>query len=92
VGQRQNFGYLEKRKKVMSEEQKDIIVIDGTEYEFDTLEDKQKYIVNQIRDLNGKVAQAQFGIDQLRTAQSAFTNMLVSSVKEESVDTNQDNA
>jgi hypothetical protein len=92
VGQRQNFGYLEKRKKVMSEEQKDIIVIDGTEYEFDTLEDKQKYIVNQIRDLNGKIAQAQFGIDQLRTAQSAFTNMLVSSVKEESVDTNQDNA
>ena len=76
----------------MSEEQKDIIVIDGTEYEFDTLEDKQKYIVYQIRDLNGKVAQAQFGIDQLRTAQSAFTNMLVSSIKEESVDTNQDNA
>jgi len=66
----------------MSEEQKDIIVIDGTEYEFDTLEDKQKYIVNQIRDLNGKIAQAQFGIDQLRTAQSAFTNMLVESVQE----------
>jgi len=76
----------------MSEEQKDIVVIDGAEYEFDTLEDKQKYIVNQIRDLNVKVAQAQFSIDQLRTAQSAFTNMLVSSVKEESVDTNQDNA
>ena len=76
----------------MAEEQKDIITIDGTEYEFDTLEDKQKYIVNQIRDLNVKVAQAQFGIDQLRTAQSAFTNMLVSSVKEESVDTNQNNA
>ena len=92
MGQRQNFGYLEKRKKTLTEEQKDIITIDGTEYEFDTLEDKQKYIVNQIRDLNGKVAQAQFGIDQLRTAQSAFTNMLVSSVKEESVDTNQDNA
>jgi uncharacterized coiled-coil protein SlyX len=76
----------------MTEEQKDIITIDGTEYEFDTLEDKQKYIVNQIRDLNVKVAQAQFSIDQLRTAQDAFTNMLVSSVKEESVDTNQDNA
>ena len=66
----------------MSEEQKDIITIDGTEYDFDTLEDKQKYIINQIRDLNGKIAQAQFGIDQLRTAQSAFTNMLVESVQE----------
>ena len=76
----------------MTEEQKDIIIIDDTEYEFDSLEDKQKYIVNQIRDLNVKVAQAQFSIDQLRTAQNAFTNMLVSSVKEESVDTNQDNA
>jgi uncharacterized coiled-coil protein SlyX len=76
----------------MAEEQKDIITIEGIEYEFDTLEDKQKYIVNQIRDLNVKVAQAQFSIDQLRTAQDAFTNMLVSSVKEESVDTNQDNA
>jgi len=76
----------------LTEEQKDIIIIDDTEYEFDSLEDKQKYIVNQIRDLNVKVAQAQFSIDQLRTAQNAFTNMLVSSVKEESVDTNQDNA
>ena len=66
----------------MSEEQKDIITIDGTEYDFDTLEDKQKYIINQIRDLNGKIAQAQFGIDQLRTAQSAFTNMLVASIQE----------
>ena len=66
----------------MSEEQKDIITIDGTEYDFDTLEDKQKYVINQIRDLNGKIAQAQFGIDQLRTAQSAFTNMLVESVQE----------
>ena len=66
----------------MSEEQKDIITIDGTEYDFDTLEDKQKYIINQIRDLNGKIAQAQFGIDQLRTAQSAFTNMLVESIQE----------
>jgi len=66
----------------VSEEQKDIITIDGTEYDFDTLEDKQKYIINQIRDLNGKIAQAQFGIDQLRTAQSAFTNMLVASIQE----------
>ncbi len=66
----------------MSEEQKDIITIDGTEYDFDTLEDKQKYVINQIRDLNGKIAQAQFGIDQLRTAQSAFTNMLVESLQE----------
>jgi hypothetical protein len=66
----------------MSEEQKDIITIDGTEYDFDTLEDEQKYVINQIRDLNGKIAQAQFGIDQLRTAQSAFTNMLVESVQE----------
>jgi len=66
----------------VSEEQKDIITIDGTEYDFDTLEDKQKYVINQIRDLNGKIAQAQFGIDQLRTAQSAFTNMLVESVQE----------
>jgi hypothetical protein len=66
----------------VSEEQKDIITIDGTEYDFDTLEDKQKYIINQIRDLNGRIAQAQFGIDQLRTAQSAFTNMLVESVQE----------
>ena len=75
----------------MTEEQKDIITIDGTEYEFDTLEDKQKYIVNQIRDLNVKVAQAQFSIDQLRTAQDAFSNMLVSSMKEKSSDTDQDN-
>jgi hypothetical protein len=36
--------------------------------------------VNQIRDLNTKIAQAQFGMDQLRAAQDTFTKMLVESV------------
>jgi len=66
----------------MTEEQKDIVTIDDKEFDVADLNDNQRYMVNQIRDLNVKIAQAQFGIDQLRTAQNGFTNMLVESVKE----------
>jgi uncharacterized coiled-coil protein SlyX len=62
-------------------DEKQMITIDGKEYDYDELENNEQYLVNQIRDLNTKVAQAQFGIDQLRAAQDAFTKMLISSVQ-----------
>jgi uncharacterized coiled-coil protein SlyX len=63
-------------------DEKQMITIDGKEYDYDELENNEQYLVNQIRDLNTKVVQAQFGIDQLRAAQDAFTKMLVASVNE----------
>ena len=63
-------------------EEKQMITIDGKEYDYDELENNEQYLVNQIRDLNAKIAQAQFGLDQLRVAQDSFTKMLIASVNE----------
>jgi hypothetical protein len=61
-------------------DEKQMITIGGKEYDYVELEDNEQYLVNQIRDLNTKIAQAQFGMDQLRAAQDTFTKMLVESV------------
>tara|TARA_R100001480_G_scaffold66099_3_gene77880 strand:+ start:200 stop:424 length:225 start_codon:yes stop_codon:yes gene_type:complete len=73
-------------------DKKNTISIDGTEIDYEELEDKQKYMVNQIKDLNIKIANAEFVLDQLRIAQNSFTNLLVQSLKEESDDSDKDNA
>jgi uncharacterized coiled-coil protein SlyX len=69
-------------------DEKQMITIDGKEYDFDELENNEQYLVNQIRDLNTKVAQAQFGMDQLRAAQDAFSKMLVESVNTQNEESN----
>jgi hypothetical protein len=58
------------------------ITIDGKEYDYEELEDNQKSMVNQVINLNNKVAQARFDLDQLTVAQDAFSKMLVASVNE----------
>ena len=65
----------------MTEENR-TITIDGKEYDYEELEDNQKSMVNQVIDLNNKVAQARFDLDQLTVAQDAFSKMLVASVNE----------
>ena len=59
-----------------------MITIDGKEYDYEELEDNQKSMVNQVINLNNKVAQARFDLDQLTVAQDAFSKMLVASVNE----------
>jgi hypothetical protein len=65
----------------MTEENR-TITIDGKEYDYEELEDNQKSMVNQVINLNNKVAQARFDLDQLTVAQDAFSKMLVASVNE----------
>lgn len=67
----------------MTEENR-TITIDGKEYDYEELEDNQKSMVNQVINLNNKVAQARFDLDQLTVAQDAFSKMLVASVNETS--------
>jgi hypothetical protein len=38
-------------------DEKQMITIDGKEYDFEELENNEQYLVNQIRDLNTKIAQ-----------------------------------
>jgi len=65
----------------MTEENR-TITIDGKEYDYEELEDNQKSMVNQVINLNNKVAQARFDLDQLTVAQDAFSKMLVASANE----------
>ena len=65
----------------MSDE-KQMVTIDGKEYDFVELEDGQQYLVQQLRSVNSKIVNAKFDLDQLSAAQDMFSKMLVASVKE----------
>lgn len=65
----------------MTTENKDMITINDVEYDVAEMNEQQKYAVNQVRALNGKIANVQFEIDQLRAAYDTFSNILIQSVE-----------
>ena len=67
------------------ETKSNVITIDGTEYSQEDLDDSQTYLINQIKDLQGKSDNLRFQLDQVSVAQSAFTNSLIQSLKNEEV-------
>jgi hypothetical protein len=67
------------------ETKSNVITIDGTEYSQDDLDDSQTYLIKQINDLQAKSANLRFQLDQVSVAQSAFTNSLIQSLKNEDV-------
>ena len=68
----------------MSEE-KNVVSINGEEYNcLEDFDDKQRYIVEQCRDLQAKRQQAQFQVDQLTGALDFFTKALIESVSDAS--------
>ena len=60
-----------------------VINIDGKEYDQETFDDTQKYIVTQIRNLQAKQLQAKMELDQVQIALQVYTNQLIASVKQE---------
>ena len=64
----------------MSDE--NIFTLDGTSYKEKDLDDKQKYLKDQIQDLQAKSTQLRFQLDQVSVAQNVFTNSLIASLKE----------
>ena len=62
-----------------------VINIDGKEYKQEDLDDSQTYLIKQINDLQAKSANLRFQLDQVSVAQSAFTNSLITSLKNEEV-------
>jgi len=67
------------------ETKSNVINIDGKEYNQEDLDDKQTYLINQIKDLQAKGASLRFQLDQVSVAQNAFTNSLITSLKNEEV-------
>ena len=67
------------------ETKSNVINIDGKEYNQEDLDDKQTYLIKQINDLQAKSTNLRFQLDQVSVAQSAFTNSLIASLKNEEV-------
>ena len=67
-------------------EKNNVITINGKEYEESTMDGQQMYLINQIRDLQGKAASLRFQLDQVQVAQDVFTNSLIASVEESDED------
>jgi len=64
-------------------EQSNVVTINGQEYNTDSLDDQQKYLISQIRDLQTKAESIRFQLDQVTAAQNVFTNMLIKSLEGE---------
>jgi len=59
------------------------LIIDGVEYDIDSLNDQQKAILDHVADLERKVASAKFNLDQLQVGRDAFLNMLKQALTEQ---------
>ena len=59
-----------------------IFTLDGNSYKEKDLDAKQKYLKDQIEDLQAKSTQLRFQLDQVIVAENHFTNSLMASLKE----------
>lgn len=60
----------------MGKEKKTPIEIDGNEYFFEELKDEQKALVNHIADLDRKIVNSKFNLEQLEFGKNAFVDAL----------------
>jgi uncharacterized protein YdeI (BOF family) len=64
----------------MTEKQTGVITINDKDYTEDQLTDQQKVIINHIGDLDRKIRNTQFSLDQLNVGRNAFADMLEKSL------------
>lgn len=65
----------------MAEDKKKTITVNGVEHNVEDLNDQQMAMVNHIQDLDRKLANARFNVDQLQVGRSAFVDMLAKSLE-----------
>ena len=65
----------------MGKNEKTPITINEKEYFIEDLTDEQKVLFNHVADLDRKIGNAAFNMDQLRVGRDAFANMLATSVE-----------
>ena len=66
----------------MGKNEKTPIVVDGVEYSYEEMTQKQQLLVNHIADLERKIGSAQFNLDQLAVGKDAFISMLKQALSE----------
>ena len=64
-------------------EQPQKVTINDTEYSVDDLTQEQINFVNNVADLDRKIASSQFNLDQLNVGRNAFMTMLTNSLEVE---------
>lgn len=60
----------------MAKDTKNAVTIDDVDYDFDSMTERQKLLVQHIADLDRKLASAKFNADQLQVGRDAFYTML----------------
>ena len=65
----------------MAEDEKKTIVVNDVEYNVADLTEQQIVVVNHITDLDRKLSNAKFNIDQLQVGREAFVQMLADSLE-----------
>lgn len=67
----------------MAKDEKKTITVNDKDYNVEDLSDQQTAMVNHIQDLDRKLANARFNVDQLVVGREAFVNMLAKSLETE---------
>jgi len=67
----------------MGEKQPNPITIDGTEYDYNDLTEEQQALFNHCVDLDRKIGNTQFNLDQLQVGREAFMARLKASLETE---------
>ena len=65
----------------MTENTDNIIYINDEKYDADNFDNKQKYLVAQIKVCQERVAKVQFELDRERAASDHFTSELIASIE-----------
>ena len=60
----------------MGEKKTNPVIIDEVEYQFEDMKPEQQAMVNHLIDLDRKIGNTQFSLDQLNVGKQAFLNML----------------
>jgi len=63
------------------ETENNVVTINGQEYIEDNLNEGQRYLINQVRDLQLKANSLRFQLDQVVVAQDKFTEELIKTVE-----------
>lgn len=69
----------------MGKNEKTPITVNEKEYFVEDMTDRQKALLNHINDLDRKLSNAQFNLDQLAFGREAFANALAQSLESEAI-------
>jgi hypothetical protein len=76
----------------MGKNEKTPITVEDQEYFVEDLNEQQQLMVNHITDLDRKISNARFNLDQLAFGREAFVNALAQSLKQAEADAETESA